>query len=268
MFSWICWSNFSWYALVLTKVKMHRHLFLHWPPLALMMPQWSHNEALCRSHTALKSGWISRPHTPCTGSEHHFIYLGSYRREAGRLVWYALRMLFTILPSKITFILCLYSTGCTRGNNGANTAAHNAFWSVNTCCAVPLHNPSRNEPSQNQCYEMRMPCSDADSSDYHERRTSLRMRALQCIFVRRKLKKGAWEKEIKKQRNKGRKRRKWWEEKTKKGGTGWNDKKRERTHKTVFKYIPILFVREMNRHRFWVLCWLHAPQCVFFSNHV
>jgi hypothetical protein len=52
-------------------------------------------------------------------------------------------------------MLSLNSTGgiektYEKWNSGANTAVQNVIWSANTCFAVPLHRPSRNEPSQNQ----------------------------------------------------------------------------------------------------------------------
>jgi hypothetical protein len=53
---------------------------------------------------------------------------------------------WSVLPSKLTFLCCTHSMSSVH--NGANTDAHNFIWSVNTCFAVPLHKPSRNEPRQ------------------------------------------------------------------------------------------------------------------------
>jgi hypothetical protein len=49
---------------------------------------------------------------------------------------------------QITFLLCMHSMSSLL----ANSAAQNAIWSVTTCCAVPLHKPSRYEPSQIHYY--------------------------------------------------------------------------------------------------------------------
>jgi hypothetical protein len=61
-------------------------------------------------------------------------------------------MLCSVLPAKVTFLRCMHSVSSVYRNNGANTAVQNVIWSVNTCLAVPLHKPSRNEPDQKHCY--------------------------------------------------------------------------------------------------------------------
>jgi hypothetical protein len=45
---------------------------------------------------------------------------------------------------------------CTS-NNGANIATQYVIRPVNTCLAVPLHKPSRNEPNQNHYYGVQTP---------------------------------------------------------------------------------------------------------------
>jgi hypothetical protein len=80
-------------------------------------------------------------------------FFASWRRAArrgGRFVWHALRMLFSVLSSKIAFL----PFTC---NSGANSAAQNVFWSVTAYLAVTLHKPSRTELSQNRYYGVQAP---------------------------------------------------------------------------------------------------------------
>jgi hypothetical protein len=56
-------------------------------------------------------------------------------------------LLSTAAQNKIKIHCMAVWAACTY-NNEANTAAHCVIWLVNTCLAVPLHKPSRDEPSQ------------------------------------------------------------------------------------------------------------------------
>jgi hypothetical protein len=61
---------------------------------------------------------------------------------------------------RIAFLRCTHAHTewalCTS-NNGANTATQSVIWLANTCCAVPLHESSRNEPSQNHYFGVQTP---------------------------------------------------------------------------------------------------------------
>jgi hypothetical protein len=87
------------------------------------------------------------PHDP-----YRSLHLSWLLKEEGPEGRDALRMLFSVIPSTITFLpVGVVRAACTC-NNGANSAAQNVIWSVNTCFVVPLQKSNREKPRQNDCY--------------------------------------------------------------------------------------------------------------------
>jgi hypothetical protein len=88
----------------------------------------------------------------------YLVGLKNEGRDGGRLVWYALRMLCSALPSKNFSVVRTAWVACTCSGESTETLPSRAeCYLIGTCCAVPLHEPSRNDQSQINHYREQTP---------------------------------------------------------------------------------------------------------------